>query len=171
VPETDALLEQQERTRSGIELLVEEWCREGIAPFSRPQAPHVIVTSGSDGTTPSGFDHFIRTRAPDDVRRLGPTRIKRVLTKDWGTSHFRGRVGGQPVSGIELPPLPVLRNKFEDRCNGGRPISWLGSLEWVASYGDGVSNHQVPQPAAQSTEDVGTPGGEITALDDMLKPA
>ena len=47
VPDTEALLEQKERTRNGIELLVEEWCREGVAPYSHLDKPHVIITSGA----------------------------------------------------------------------------------------------------------------------------
>jgi hypothetical protein len=130
VPETDAMLEQQERTRNGIELLVEEWCREGIAPFSCNDKPHVIVTSGSDAKTPWGFDNFIRSKAPEDLRRLGPTRVKGALAKDWGTSRFHGRVAGVIVSGIELPSLPMLRKTFEARCNGGKPIKWPPGDEW-----------------------------------------
>src|SRR2546423_4015468 len=118
------MVEQQERTRSGVELLVEEWCGEGIAPFSDSSKPHVIITSGSDSMMPWGFDNFIQTKSPQDLRRLGPTRIKRALTKDWGTSHFHGRVNGRLVSGIELPPLPALRKTFETRFLGGEPINW-----------------------------------------------
>ena len=132
VPEADAMLEQQERTRSGIDLLVEGWCHDGRAPSSHPDKPYVIVTSGSDNKIASGFDNFIHSKAPDDLRRLGPTRIKRALTKDWGTKHFHGRVAGQLVSGIELPPLPVLRKTFETRCSGGKPISWATGNEWAA---------------------------------------
>ena len=138
VPDTEALREQQERTRSGIELLIEEWCREGVAPYSHPDKPHVVVTTGSDAAIPFGFDNFIRSKAPEDLRRLGPIRIKKALTKDWGTSHFRGRVAGQLVSGIELPPLSELRKTFEVRCNGGKPISWPGGTEWGGSNEDGV---------------------------------
>ena len=36
VPETDAMCEQQERTRKGVDLLVEEWCQEGRLSFSHP---------------------------------------------------------------------------------------------------------------------------------------
>ena len=134
VPDTEALLEQKERTRSGLDLLVEGWCREGVAPCSYPDKPYVIVTSGSDAIPPSGFDNFIQSKAPEDLRRLGPIRIKKALTKDWGTSHFRGRIGGRTVSGIELPSLTALRKTFEDRCNGGQPISWQGGPDWEASY-------------------------------------
>jgi hypothetical protein len=133
VPDTEALLEQKERTRSGIELLIEGWCREGVAPHSHPDKPHVVITTGSDVVPPTGFDSFIYSKAPEDLRRLGPTRIKRALAKDWGTSHFRGRVGGRIVSGIELPTLSALRKMFEDRCNGGKPISWQGGPDWEPS--------------------------------------
>ena len=134
VPDTEALLEQKERTRSGLDLLVEGWCREGVAPCSHSDKPHVIITSGSDRIPPSGFDNYIHSKAPEDLRRLGPIRIKKALTKDWGTTHFRGRIGGQLVSGIELPSLSALRKTFEDRCNGGQPISWQGGPDWEASY-------------------------------------
>jgi hypothetical protein len=171
VPETEALKEQQERTRSGIELLVEEWCREGVAPYSHPDKPHVIVTSGSDAAIPSGFDNFIRSKAPEDLRRLGPIRIKKALTKDWGTKQFRGRVGGRLVNGIELPSLPALRKNFEDRCNGGKQIDWADGAEWVPSYGDGAGPWPTPRPAAPPAEDVGMPSDADVALDEWVTGA
>jgi hypothetical protein len=123
----------------------------------------VIVTSGSDFAIPTGFDNFVRSKAPEDLRRLGPIRIKKTLTKEWGTSHFRGRIAGQSVSGIELPPLSALRRAFEVRCNGGKPISWPGITEWGAPD-DGTAQAPASQPTAQSAEDIGTPGEEDTAL-------
>jgi Family of unknown function (DUF5906) len=161
VPETEAMLEQQERTRNGVELLVEGWCRDGRAPFTRKEKPHVIVTSGSDGITPWGFDNFIYSKAPDDLRRLGPTRIKRALTKDWGTLHFRGRVDRQIISGIELPPLLALRKTFETRCNGGKPIKWPAGDEWVAS--------DDCEAVVQTAADVGVPSESDIALDEHIK--
>jgi hypothetical protein len=168
VPETDAMLEQQERTRNGIELMVEGWCRDGIALFSHSERPHVIVTSGSDAKIPWGFDNFIHSKAPEDLRRLGPTRIKRALTKDWGTSHFHSRIAGQIVSGIELPPLRVLRKTFETRCNGGKSIIWPAGNEWVASNDDGVPSSP-HAPVQQTTEDVGAPSESDVALDERIK--
>jgi hypothetical protein len=175
VPETDAMLDQQERTRSGIDLMVEGWCREGTAPFSHSGKPHVIVTSGSDAKTPWGFDNFIRSKAPGDLRRLGPTRIKRALAKDYGTSHFHGRINGLYVSGIdlppivtgiELPPLATLRKTFETRCNNGKPINWPACDEWVASCDEGAA----PAVAAvtATTEDTGEPDESDLALDPLM---
>lgn len=162
VPETDALVEQQERTRKGVDLLVEEWCHEGHLPFSHPNKPHVIVTSGSEAPIPSGFDNFIRTKAPGDLRQLGPTRIKTVLTNEWGTSRFHGRIHGQLVSGIEVPPLAVLRKTFETRCNGGKQITWPAGNEWAASYDDDGSPRQ-------TAEDVGGPTESDVAFDEHRK--
>jgi len=161
VPETEAMLDQQERTRNGVELMVEGWCRDGIAPFSHPDKPHVIITSGSDDKTPWGFDNFIHSKAPEDLRRLGPTRIKRALTKDWGTSHFHGRVDRKLVSGIELPTLATLRKTFEARCNNGKPINWPAVNEWVSDH---------PGPAEQTVEDVGAPDASDLALDACIPP-
>ena len=161
--------EQQERTRSGIELLVEGWCRDGVAPFSQPDRPQVIVTSGSDAKIPSGFDNFIQTRAPEDLRRLGPIRIKRTLTKEWGTSHFRGRIAGPPVSGIELPPLADLRKTFEKRCNGGKPINWPAGSEWVSSNDDGFIEAHAETPTKQTVEDTGEPSESDLHLDEIIK--
>jgi hypothetical protein len=168
LPETDAMLEQQERTRNGIELLVEGWCREGTAPFTSKVKPHLIVTSGSDDRFPSGFDNFIYTKAPDDLRRLGPTRIKRALKQDWKTLHFHGRIDGRLVCAIELPPLPALRKTFETRCNGGKPINWPANDKWVASNDDGVPSSPQP-PVQQTAEDVGAPSESDTALDERIK--
>jgi CRISPR-associated endonuclease Cas3-HD len=169
IPDTEAMQEQQERTRSGIELLVEGWCRDGVAPFSQPDRPQVIVTSGSDAKIPSGFDNFIQTRAPEDLRRLGPTRIKRALTREWGTSHFRGRIAGLLVSGIELPPLADLRKTFETRCNGGKPINWPAGSEWVASNDDGFIEAHAETPTKQTAEDTGEPSESDLHLDEIIK--
>ena len=124
-----------------------------------PSKPHVIVTSGSDERMSSGiekgFDNFIRTKAPNDLRQLGPTRIKRILTKEWGTSHFRGRIGSVLVTGIEVPPLLVLRKKFETRCNGGKPINWPACNEWAAEIAESTyPDVQMPDDAAVA---LGTP--------------
>ena len=159
VPETDAMGEQQERTRKGVDLLVEEWCHEGHLPFSQSKRPHVIVTSGSDDPTPSGFDNFIRTKAPNDLRQLGPTRIKRILTKDWGTSRFHGRIDSWLVTGIEFPPLPELRKKFEMLCNGGKPINWPAGNEWITKFAEPAE-----QTATETATDVGMPDDADAAL-------
>ncbi len=166
VPETEALAEQQERTRNGIELMIEGWCREGVAPFSLPEKPHVIVTSGSDNMMPTGFDNFIQSKGPQDLRRLGPIRIKRALTKDWGTMHFRGRIGGNVYSGIELPPLAALRKTFEERCNGGKHISWPGGAEWMAHHDDGL---QALKPVIQTAAYVVELDEASAELDELVK--
>ena len=98
-----------------------------------------------------------------------PTRIKRALTRDWGTSHFRGRIAGQLVSGIELPPLPTLRETFEARCNGGKPIDWLAGSEWVASNDDGSTPAHAQTKTVQTAEDIGEPTESDLFLDEMIK--
>ena len=155
VPETEAMLDQQERTRNGVELMVEGWCRDGIAPFSHPDKPHVIVTSGSDDKIPRALTISFTPKHRRTFVGLARLRIKRALTKDWGTSHFHGRVAGQFVSGIELPPLATLRKTFEARCNDGKR-----SIGRPSTSGFPIT----PAPRSRPPSDVGAPDASDVAL-------
>ena len=164
VPETEALLEQKERTRSGIELLIEEWCRGGHCPYSRSDKPHVIVTSGSDAAIPTGFDNFIRSKAPE-ASSARSDQDQEGANKGLGNialSRSDCRPVGQSASNCRL--LSVLRKTFEDRCNGGKPISWPGGTEWLANNDDGIT-----QPVIQTAADVGEPDEADAALDEGIK--
>jgi hypothetical protein len=106
-PKTDALRAQQARTRRGVDLLVESWLHERVLPFSMDDRPNVILTSG-DNT----FDNWVATKAPIDLKMLGPIKIKNELRRDWGTKAWDGRSGGLHFAGIEVPAPDVLRALF-----------------------------------------------------------
>jgi len=123
------MAEQKARTRHGVELLVEEWCHDGRLPFAHHSKGNVIITSGERYGW--GFDQFIRTSAPNDLKQLGPGRVKNALRDAWGTKHTDQRVLGKLICGVEFPTLSVTRAAFEKRHNGGQKMDWRSSAtEW-----------------------------------------
>jgi hypothetical protein len=120
IPDTEALHEQQAHTRSGVDLLVEEVCSEGIVPAAHYQWPGFSITSvdAKEGS----FEDFLRKRQDLAGKAL---MIKRRLRKEWGCSSgddAKRWNGKERVSGIQWPPLADLRAKF---------IAKHGPTEWA----------------------------------------
>jgi hypothetical protein len=97
VPKTAALREQADYSRKGVDGLVERMLMDGVVMCSVAGAPDFCVTSdipvsrGYGGLV--GFDNWVDTKAPPDLRQLGPTRIKAILKNEWGcVTHKRIRV-------------------------------------------------------------------------------
>lgn len=129
VPKTAGLAEQAAYSRKGVDRLVEEWINDGRLPFCHPSKPHIIITSGEEDGR--GFDHFIRNKAPDDLRRLGPLQVKNELRRAWGSAHWSSRVKYQQCAGIVMPALSELRAKFEAKHG---PQDWrCDATEWGGS--------------------------------------
>jgi hypothetical protein len=128
-PTTDALRDQQARSRQGVDALVEDMLVESHVMFSHTNMPNVCITSGKEDG--KGFDHYIETQAPMGLRYLGPGRVKNALKKEWGCEHFRGRIAGKIVAGIAFPPLPEMRAMFEERHGD---VGWPGTKDqqWEA---------------------------------------
>ena len=129
-PRTAEHERQRALTRKGTNALIEEICHEGRLPWSSRDYPDVAITSGAKDDR--GFDHYIATQAPMDLRRLGPGKVKRKLHKDWDAQHWR-ETSGAKRAGIQFPPLQDLRRKFEDRFG---PQEWQASevTEWESPY-------------------------------------
>jgi hypothetical protein len=127
-PKTDALRDQQERSRQGVDALVEEMLVDGRVLFSHDSKPHVCITSGKEAG--KGFDHYIESQSPSDLRRLGALRVKNALKKNWGCKHFHNRIASKHVAGIEFPPLADMRAAFEARHG---KVDWPAANDWEAS--------------------------------------
>jgi hypothetical protein len=114
---------QRANTRHGVAALVEA-CQEGRLPCSCQDHADVAITSGAkDGR---GFDHYIATLAPMELRRMTPGKVKNALKEQWACAHWR-ETDGQRRAGIKFPALPELRSKFEER---------FGPQEWRAGAVD-----------------------------------
>jgi hypothetical protein len=120
VPKTAALAEQAAYSRTGVDLLVEAACSEGVVPCPQLGFPNVSDCSGD-----RGFDYFVTHHSDRDIARMGTLMIKRRLTKDWGCvtgKSTRKMVNGMRLLGIIWPPLQELRERFEERHG---PQQWL----------------------------------------------
>ena len=115
---------QRANTRHGLAALVEEACHEGRLPCSCQDHADVAITSGArDGR---GFDHYIATQAPMELRRMTPGKVKNALKEQWKCEHWR-ETDGQRRAGIKFPALTELRSKFEEQ---------FGKQEWRAGAVD-----------------------------------
>ena len=123
-PRTAEHARQRANTRHGVTALVEEACHEGRLPCSCPESPDVAITSGAKNG--HGFDHYIATLAPMELRRITPGKVKNALKENWACKHWR-ETDGLRRAGIQFPPLTELRAKFEER---------FGPREWRASNVD-----------------------------------
>jgi hypothetical protein len=121
VPQTEALAEQKQHSRRGIDRLIEEIAHRGSIPAPHTIYPTVAVTSGEEKG--DGFYPAARALSPD-LKHVSSQVIAQTLSKLWGCKPWHS--GYQ--RGIEFPTLSVLRALFEQR-HGAQ--NWLdGIVEW-----------------------------------------
>jgi Family of unknown function (DUF5906) len=118
-PTTDALRDQQARSRKGVDALVEDMLMNGQVLFSHDEKPWICITTGKDRNR--GFDHYIESQAHLDLRRLGSLRVKNALRKEWGCKPYHGHIGRHMVRGFEFPTLADMRAAFEKKHGA---IAW-----------------------------------------------
>lgn len=129
-PRTDEHDRQRARTRHGIDAFIEEVCHEGRLPCAGGDYPDVAITTGAERG--HGFDHYIRSKADHDLRRMTPGQVKNALKK-WGCTNFR-ESHGYRRTGVQFEPLPKVRQRFIDKHG---PTEWRATEveEWEAAGG------------------------------------
>lgn len=108
VPQTDALAEQKQHSRRGIDQLIETIAHDGDLPSAHNIHPHVAITSGME--MGRGF-YAAAVKMVPDLRRSSPAVIMAALKKDWGCTRWRSSAH----RGIAFPPLADLRKMFDKR--------------------------------------------------------
>ena len=104
VPQTDALAEQKQQSRRGIDQLIEHLCHGGTLPGAQIY-PDIAITTGEEKN--EGFYFHAKVIAPE-LKYKGSVVIARQL-KDWGCEPWKS--GYQ--RGLRFPPLAELRQRFE----------------------------------------------------------
>lgn len=124
VPQTAALAEQRAHSRRGIDRLIEILAHNGILPCADASDPSITITTGEDKG--EGFYPAARTLSPD-LRHQSSQIIAVSLQKDWGCTRWKS--GYQ--RGIQFPPLPELRERFDKR-HGKQdwPVESGPTVEW-----------------------------------------
>jgi hypothetical protein len=124
VPQTDALAEQKQHSRRGIDQLVELVAHDGVLPGGHNFYPNVAVTTGEEKG--EGFYFHARVLVPE-LKRLGSIVISNKLKGEWGCSPWKS--GYQ--RGLRFPPLAELREKFDQRhgLQGWPPVADWGTDE------------------------------------------
>lgn len=121
VPQTDALAEQKQQSRKGVDQLVEGLAHHGVLPGSAASAySNVAITTGEDRG--EGFYAAARKLVPD-LRFLSSVRIFNKLRDDWGCQPWKS--GYQ--RGLLFPPLAELRHRF-DKQHGSQ--KWPPMADW-----------------------------------------
>jgi Family of unknown function (DUF5906) len=109
VPQTAALADQKQRTRRGIDALIEHIAAEGQLIEAHDLRPDVAVTSERSDNR-KGFFKAAQAIAPD-LKHQSWIVVSRTLKEDWGCEHWRA--GG--LNGLKFPPLHELRERFDRR--------------------------------------------------------
>ena len=123
VPLTSALASQKAYSRRGIDRLVEILAHDGILPCADASDPGITITTGEDKG--EGFYSAARKLAPD-LKHLSSQIIAVSLRKEWGCTRWKS--GYQ--RGIQFPPLPELRDRFDKRHGKQEWPVEPGPTEW-----------------------------------------
>ena len=108
VPQTQALAEQKQHSRRGVDRLVETIAHDGILPAAHAIHPDVAVTTGEEKG--DGFYCAARALVPD-LKYESSIVISNKLKEEWGCSAWKS--GNQ--RGLRFPLLAELREKFDKR--------------------------------------------------------
>jgi hypothetical protein len=125
VPQTDALAEQKQHSRRGIDRLVETIAHDGALPAAHLTQRDVAITTGEDKG--DGFYCAVRVLVPD-LKHYSSTVISNKLKEEWGCESWKS--GDR--RGIRFPPLPELRGKFDSRHGKQRwPEDDCDDTQWT----------------------------------------
>jgi len=124
VPQTEALAEQKQYSRRGLDQLIECICFNGCLPAAHPLFPNIAITSGE--TDGQGFYPKAKRLAPS-LKWIGSTNIASELHKKWGCVPWNSRIDNFAKRGFTFPPLLKLRQLFEERHG---PQDWPEQADW-----------------------------------------
>jgi hypothetical protein len=122
VPQTEALAEQKQRSRRGIDRLIEILAHEGLLPWVSLAHPNVAVTSGEEKG--KGFYHAARTRVPD-LKYTSQRVIVETLKEDRGARP--GRAAINAASNFRCSPASARCSTSATASSAGPPTSPSGS--------------------------------------------
>jgi hypothetical protein len=107
VPQTAALADQKQRSRRGVDALVEHMAAEGQLLEAHDLYPDIaVVTERKDR---KGF--FKAAQAFADFRHQQWVVVQKTLKEDWGCTRWHSG----NLNGLRFPPLPELRRRFDER--------------------------------------------------------
>jgi hypothetical protein len=129
VPKTAALAEQAAYSRSGVDLLVEIACNDGVVPCMLHGHTDYSCSTTTGYHLREGFDYFVDHNRDRELARMGALNVKRSLEKNWDCIIGRAarvRTGsGQRSHCIKWPSLSELRAKFEAK---------YGKQDWMSDH-------------------------------------
>jgi hypothetical protein len=107
VPQTAALADQKQRSRRGVDALIEHMVTEGQLLEAHDLYPDIaVVTERKDR---KGF--FKAAQAVADFRHQSWVVVQKTLKREWGCTPWHSN----NLAGLRFPPLPELRAKFDAR--------------------------------------------------------
>jgi hypothetical protein len=107
VPHTQALAQQKQFSRRGVDQLIENLAHNGVLPNAHEKNPSIAITTGEERG--HGFWVAVRKLVPELKFRSSPVIANEL--KKWGCSPWKGR----SRRGVIFPPLPELRQMFDER--------------------------------------------------------
>jgi hypothetical protein len=113
VPQTPALADQKQRSRRGVDALVEHMAFEGQLLETHDLYADVAVVTERGGR---GFFKAAQSVAPD-LRHLHWIVVQRTLKEEWGCTPWHSG----NLRGLQFPPLRELRARFDARHG---PQAW-----------------------------------------------
>jgi hypothetical protein len=109
VPQTDALADQKQRSRRGVDALIEHMTFEGQLLETHDLYADVAVVT-ERGADHKGFFAVAKVIAPD-LRHQQWVVVQKALKGEWGCKPWHSG----NLRGLQFPPLPELRAKFDAR--------------------------------------------------------
>jgi hypothetical protein len=124
VPQTEALAEQKQHSRRGIDRLIENIAHGGVLPSAHSIQHNIAITTGEERG--EGFYPAARAIAPD-LKHVAFQVIADTLSKQWGCKRWHSG----STRGIQFPSLAELRALF-DRRHGAQ--DWPPDIvDWEAT--------------------------------------
>jgi hypothetical protein len=109
VPQTAALAYQKQRSRRGVDALVEHMASEGQLIEAHDLHPDIAISSERSDNR-KGFFKSAMSIVPD-LKHQGWIVVQRTLKEEWGCVPWKDT----HLRGLRFPPLCELRTRFDER--------------------------------------------------------
>jgi hypothetical protein len=109
VPQTAALMDQKQRSRHGVDALVEHMVTEGQLLEAHDLHPDIAVSSERSDHR-KGFFKVAQSLFPG-LKHQTWIVVQKTLKEEWGCTPWKD----MHLRGLRFPPLPELRAKFDAR--------------------------------------------------------